>query len=79
MKRTQLDHTGTIRRISPLHTCFIESRDGRMYSFNLDKIRDYRGQRPSEVGLRPGRSLRFATSADGHVVDVEIAANHSRS
>jgi len=79
MKTIHLDRTGTIRRISPLHTCFIESLDGRMYSFSFDKIRDYRGEPPTEIGLRPGRRLRFATSADGHVVDVEIGANHARS
>jgi len=50
-----------------------------MYSFSFDKIRDYRGEPPTEIGLRPGRRLRFATSADGHVVDVEIGANHARS
>ena len=67
-----LEHTGVVTRIGPFHTIHLDEREtGSRYVFRLDKIRGYRGEPLREIGVKPGRPVRFAVE-DERVTAVEL-------
>jgi hypothetical protein len=67
-----LAHSGVVTRIAPFHVIHLdEGETGHRFVFRLDKIRGYRGEPLNEIGLAPGRPVRFAVDGE-RVTAVEL-------
>ena len=64
---------GTIVRVDRHGLAMVKTARGNAtYPFTFDKIRHYRGQTASEIGLKQGATVSFR-SYRGKVSDVEIS------
>lgn len=72
--RSKVMREGEIKRVSPAGLGFVEDDATRtLFAFTFDKIDNYRGETPRELGLAKGRHVRFTTE-DDKVVSVQLLA-----
>lgn len=65
-------HEGKVLRINDVGLGIVEDKEShQQFAFTFDKIRDYRGEKPREIGLFVGAHVRFNTTADWQVTSVE--------
>lgn len=43
----------------------IIASEGMQYAFTFDKIENYRGEQPGEIGFYEGRTVQFTVAQDG--------------
>jgi len=61
------ENIGRVLRVDRFGLGFIESA-GIQYAFTFDKIKNYRGEQPREIGFYAGRTVQFTVAQDGHSI-----------
>jgi hypothetical protein len=59
-QRTSTPLGGVITRIEDFGLGYVKADTGQYYAFEFDKIENYGGETPREIGLRAGARVHFA-------------------
>lgn len=70
-KRVRL--AATVDRVTQSGLCFVVDDYQRMYGFMLDRVKNYAGQSPEEIGLHRGDRVELSI-VNGKVLSVATAA-----
>jgi hypothetical protein len=66
-------HEGKILRINNAGLGIVEDEHSQQqFVFTFDKIRNYRGEEPRQLGLTVGAHVRFSSTSDCQVTAVEV-------
>lgn len=75
MKSEALMHKGTLLRVDRFGLGVIAST-GMTYAFTFDKIPNYRGEQPQEIGFYEGCPVLFTVANDGlSIKSVAVSSN----
>lgn len=61
-------------RLDPAGFGFIEATHAAPFTFTFDQIEGYRGQKPSEIGLKEGVIVQFSVFGNGMVKKIVITS-----
>lgn len=68
------EKTGILLRVDRFGLGFVEST-GAQYAFTFNKIENYRGEQPREIGFYEGCPVRFTVLQDGlSIKDVRFSS-----
>jgi len=70
--------TGKVLRVDRIGLGFIECT-GQQYSFTFDKVQNYRGEEPREIGLYEGCVVKFTVAQDGLSINNVVIASDSNA
>lgn len=72
------ENIGKLLRVDRFGFGIIESNSVQ-YAFTFDKIMNYRGEQPREIGFYEGRTVQFTFAQDGQSIKSVVVYNSEKS